>query len=460
MTQLSLPTTELRDYQKPLFDDIVNGNKEVIIANCHRRSGKTTSICAGLSVKAFLKPMYCVLLAPTLRLARRIYVDNIMSGTGQPIYKSIFPDELVKSWNSQEMKLTVKTQCGNESVIAFAGSDVPDAITGTNPEFVGLDEFAVNRYPEIFNVTVYPIIKENGGQCVIYSTPRGYNHFYRQIQASHNSDKWSYHFWPCDYTWGKGGTINPDDIRADIEAGVLDEQKAMQEFFCTFSDKGSDEVFAPELIEECMQRRSDTQLILSPFCSVGVDPARLGPDLSVIATRIGYDWKRIPIKTWRKTDVVQLAQYVDDHCREYNVHALCVDAVGVGGGVGDMCRRTYRLPARDINFGGKASLPKIFKNKRTELICRLAEIMKRPDCVLPDSERLRQELHTVRYKERDDSILEITPKSEMKEALGRSSDEFDAVLLSLAANEPAGFKSNGVGGVGSSTRQTEADYDG
>lgn len=166
------------------------------------------------------------------------------------------------------------------------------------------------------------------------------------------------------------------------------------------------------------------------------DVARFGSDSTVIILWSGLRAEKI--LQFQDLAVTQTAEKIRTLKNQFNVpvSSICIDQDGVGGGVCDL------LPGV-VNFtnGGKP-IPRLgkdqnFTNLKSQCYFRLAELINEREifisCENPTiKERITQELEQVRLKNSDsDGKLSVISKKEVKEAIGRSPDISDALMMRI-----------------------------
>jgi len=183
---------------------------------------------------------------------------------------------------------------------------------------------------------------------------------------------------------------------------------------------------------------------------VGVDVAYGGQDETCIGVRIGGCMTAL--HRYRHADTVETADYAALHLTPDA--SVVVDVIGIGAGVYDTLRRYRRDPiganpdgtaryavpptARVIPFNAAASTEmtdKIgefkFRNDRAAAWWRFREKLdpsRGSKIMLPDDERLIEELTAVKYKHLAGGVILIESKDEIRKRLGRSTDSADAVI--------------------------------
>ena len=223
-TQVKLDKFKPRPYQLEICRAFEEKKFKKMIIVLPRRAGKDI-VCFNLLVRSAFKRIgtYYYLLPEAVQ-ARRVMFDGLTS-EGQRILDFI-PEELIKSINIQQMKITLV----NGSIIQFVGSERFDSLRGTNPVGCVFSEFAY-QHPQAYP-TLRPILLNNQGWALFISTPFGENHFHQLYEiAQRNPDEW----YSCFMTVAETGHISEEDIRKEIESGEISPDMAEQEYYCSFS---------------------------------------------------------------------------------------------------------------------------------------------------------------------------------------------------------------------------------
>lgn len=160
---------------------------------------------------------------------------------------------------------------------------------------------------------------------------------------------------------------------------------------------------------------------------LGVDPAHGGNDKAVIYLRQGLHTKKLG--EWQiTTDDVWFAKIVADFEDQHQADAVFID-YGYGTGihsVGSNWGRTWQL----IQFGSGSTDPEM-ANKRGEMYNAVKAWLKEGGSI-PDQD-VADELSASEYKVRlKDSKKVLQEKEEIKEVLGRSPNDADALALTFA----------------------------
>jgi len=219
---IRLDKFKLRDYQKPIWDALENRGYRKVICILPRRAGK--DICAwNYCIRTCLKRTCMITyVLPTYRQAKSVIWDAIASDGVKFI--DFIPRELIKSMNSQDMKIFFK----NGSLLQCIGGESYDrSIRGTNPYGVVFSEYAYmdrNAY-----LTARPILAANNGWALFIGTPYGCNHFFDlYTEGTRYSDEWFVYKLTTDDTQH----IPIEELEKERRA--MSEELFMQEYYTSF----------------------------------------------------------------------------------------------------------------------------------------------------------------------------------------------------------------------------------
>jgi len=193
-----------------------------------------------------------------------------------------------------------------------------------------------------------------------------------------------------------------------------------------FPSASSMQFIPSDLVEDARLRRTE-RFSHEPLI-LGVDVARFGDDLSVIAVRKGRDASTYPWKKFRNLDTMQLASRVSEAMSEYKADAVFVDGGGVGGGVVDRLRQ-LSVNCIEVNFGQKADDARYF-NKRAQMWGRMKDWFN--GGAIPDNRELYDDLIGVEYGYTITNQIQLEKKEDMKKRGLASPDFGDALALTFA----------------------------
>lgn len=318
-------------------------------------------------------------------------------------------------------------QLPNEARIWVCGADNPDALRGTYADGVVLDEYAQIK-PDVFAQIIRPMLLSREGWVVFMGTPKGQNSFFDLFnQAQKNAQREPSVWWVGVFRAGESGVIAPAELarlQAETPQAVF-----RQEYLCDFT-ASAENILIPidSVLAACRREVKPEDIRYAPKI-IGVDPARFGADRSVIFCRQGVK----AFAPWVGTDLDQmaLAARVAREIECFHPDAVFIDS-GCGSGVIDRLRQLGYRNIVEVPFGGSASKPAQYANKRAEMWGEMAQWIQTVGS-LPEVPDLKTDLCQVCYDYDAQGRLRLESKDKLKERTGKSPDLADALALTFAA---------------------------
>lgn len=236
-TEIYLDKFKPRDFQMPICHALENLGFKKLLLILPRRAGKDL-VCWNLLIRAAIrKPGTYFYMLPSYTHAKLVIWDSCTNSGFK--FLDFIPKELIKSTNSQELKITLI----NGSIIKLLGSDNFDSIVGSNPSFIVMSEYALAdpRALQFFR----PILNANNGTIIINSTPRGRNHLYDLYQIARESPDW----YCCKLTLNETKHISWEEIQKEIDSGEISLELAQQEYLVSF-DRGAEGSYYAKYIDK------------------------------------------------------------------------------------------------------------------------------------------------------------------------------------------------------------------
>lgn len=231
-----------------------------------------------------------------------------------------------------------------------------------------------------------------------------------------------------------------------------------------FPDELEEGVFTREMIDAAGKRwisRQKAGLEEAEPLVAALDPARHGPDASVLAIRRGETLDEL-IAWEGRGDTMELAANVADALRDRGFAAyrkglrqkdefgrpervgeqpargrVVVDEVGVGGGVADrLSEAGFRVDG--YNGGRSPNDGEQFHNRRSEAYWTLRERLVEGETALPPDSRLRNELLAVKWRATPQGKVQLERKVDLKARIGESPDRADAAVMAFAERRQSG----------------------
>ncbi len=223
MKRIKIPNRwQPRSYQMDLWRYLENGGKRAV-AVWHRRAGKDSLALNWTAVAAMKRVGVYWHMLPLQTQARKVVWDAI-DKQGRRVIDQVFPPELRKSANAQEMKIELL----NGSVWQCVGSDSYNSLVGANPVGVVFSEYSIAD-PAAWDF-IRPILAENEGWSLFIYTPRGRNHGLSLFETAQSTSGWFAQKLGVSET----KAIPAGAVEAERAAG-MDEATIQQEFYCSFN---------------------------------------------------------------------------------------------------------------------------------------------------------------------------------------------------------------------------------
>jgi hypothetical protein len=204
-----------------------------------------------------------------------------------------------------------------------------------------------------------------------------------------------------------------------------DSDEARIEVYGDFPKTGDDQFISPAVVEEAFHR----PLYKDPTAPViiGVDPARGGPDSTVIVVRQGRDI--ISLMRYKGEDTMSIVGYVIDAINEFQPAMTVIDEGGLGYGVLDrLVEQKYKV--KGVNFGWNAKKPRMWGNKRAEMWGAMRDWLRTAS--IPSDRRLKDDFTGPKKKPDSAGIIYLEGKKEMKARGLASPDAADAIAVTFA----------------------------
>ena len=310
----------------------------------------------------------------------------------------------------------------NQAVIRIFGSDNAEALRGLRLDGAVLDEVS-NIRPETWQDVVQPCLSDRLGWCIFIGTPSGINLFSQLYYNALELDDWT----AKRFTVYDTQSIHPNEVerlRRDMS-----ESSFAREYLCDFSAAGDDQLIALADTEEASKRIYQATDVKHSPTILGIDPARFGDDRSVVFRRQGRQAYK-PV-VYRGIDNMELAARVANLIEEHDPDAVFCDS-GAGGGVIDRLRQ-LSYDVIEIPFGGKATKPEKYINRRSEMWWLMKEWVEEGGAI-PNDAALKQELSTPIYWYDNIGRRVLESKDQIKKRLqgAGSPDLADALALTFA----------------------------
>lgn len=334
--------------------------------------------------------------------------EVLMQECTNRLYEILKPEEF--QVHKGMMKITYK-----KGTIYFASYETPDAIRGyTEISLAILDEAALAD-PEI--MTILPFCMRGKGivpKLVMISTPRGQNWLTRFVKENNV---------PLITATTKDNKFITDEQIALMRKSCVSESAWRREYFgeeCEDVDNGT--IFTSDMFDNAP--KSGTTI------TIGCDPSGFGHDLNSLVLRKGNT-----IEKYHKVQVCaakDLFAVIKTWIYEYgksNLSAINIDAA-YGSALYELLMSSEFAGFTNlVSFGGSADEAS-YANQRAQIYMRTKQFINENGLNGVD-ETAKNEFLATKYVLNARDKIQLIPKEDIKQAIGRSPDTADSIALTF-----------------------------
>ena len=409
-------------WQAEFLTAIQSGERRISIRSGHGTGKSTAASWAMLWYLLFRYPVKVVVTAPT---------------SGQ-MFDALFAE--LKRWVNElpaplKEILDVKSDrishkaAPSEAfcVCRVARPETPEALAGihsSNVLLIADEASAVSQ--KVFEAAAGSMSGENACTVLLGNPTRSSGFFFDTHHRQ--ADQW----WTRRVSCVDSPRVSEDYVKEMAQRYGEDSNQFRVRVLGQFPLTDDDTAISLDLCEAAMSR--DVVITENEPILWGLDVARYGSASSVLCKRQGRKVLAIT-KLASNLDLMQLTGAVVaefESCQPRNQpQQICVDSIGVGGGVCDRLRE-LGLPAMGINTSEAPSLRGTYLNLRAELWFKLKGWLETREVSLPKNDTLLAELVAVKYKYTSSGKMQLESKAEMQKRGVASPDHGDALVLTFA----------------------------
>lgn len=203
-----------------------------------------------------------------------------------------------------------------------------------------------------------------------------------------------------------------------------------------FSDNSDEGMIPLSWIRKAIERWKNTENVLGQTGTsyAGVDVARMGQDVTVLALRTAFTLKTI--YEFRKSRTTETAGRITTLCKD---HIVNIEMDGLGAAVYDMLRENGFPNVRPVHPNGKTwmrdrSGELEFLNVRAAMWWYMRELLDPDngyDMRLPPHALMMSDLSAPVWEQTSTGKIKLESKLDLRKRIGRSTDVGDAVCLSF-----------------------------
>src|SRR3989304_2430407 len=225
----------LRSYQKPLWDAVLNKGKKESYALWHRGAGKDFT-CLNIVIEAMKRKVgFYPYFFPTYEQGKEILWNGIDNNGNR--FLSYFPEHLRIRTIQDEMRIEFK----NGSIFRIMGTGDLESVNkkrGLNIDGAVMSELAWHR-SDIWDNVLRPSVQKKDGWVIFNTTPWGKNHAKRMYDNASGSEDWFCQKLTIDDTKkdGLGEDGSPVVLQTYIDKLRRDgtpEETIRREYYCSF----------------------------------------------------------------------------------------------------------------------------------------------------------------------------------------------------------------------------------
>lgn len=203
---------------RPQFEMFHKRTSRFTCMVCHRRAGKTVACVNELVIRAMYtskKNARFSYIAPTYAQAKDVAWSYLK--------------EAVQDFAIEIRESDLRVILPNGAFITLYGSDNQDRLRGIYHDGIILDEYGDCR-PSLWGEVIFPSLMDRNGWAVFIGTPKGKNHFYKQMEKAKASDDWFTLVLRADTS----GVFSEEQLALAIKEYEGRESEYEQEMLCSF----------------------------------------------------------------------------------------------------------------------------------------------------------------------------------------------------------------------------------
>lgn len=326
-------------------------------------------------------------------------------------------------------KMEIRLNCHTAYFYSAEKSNIDNVRGLTNIKALVMDEAALAS-KEFLDVAMATLRGEGIGDPRIYmmSTPKGGKNFFSKIIRETPPEDIE-----IIYARSRDNTTLSEKFFRSLEA-TYSGTFARQELEGEILDSDTpDQLFPSTIIMQMMARQSAYSEFDIPV--IGVDMARYGDDSTTAYLRRGRNV--IKLFSITKCDSFAVYESLRMAMLQYNLkkERTIFNFDGTGGfasGIVDLMKKSGYI-VNELHFNSMTNVTSdYFANLRTMMYFNFSEASKR-GLSIPNDEKVEMQLSCLRYFIDGGGKRRLYPKEQMKEVLGYSPDDIDAIALTFAS---------------------------
>lgn len=407
-------------WQCELMDAVAKGTRRISVRAGHG-VGKSTCcswlllwhLCTRMPQKAVVTAPTAGQLFDALFSELKHWANKLPSSLRDNI--EIFSDRIVQKGAPESSFISART----------SSAERPEALAGIHSEHVLLIADEASAIPEAVFESAAGSMSGHAATTILIGNPtRNTGLFFR----THHQLKGD---WKTLHVSCLDNPLVSTDFVSQIKETYGEGSNAYRvRVLGEFALRDDDSLIPADLVDAAMSR--DVVLDQNADLIYGVDIARFGSDRTVICKRRGN--VVVEFRHWSGEDLMGTVGRIVHEAKGDRPAFICVDTVGLGGGVADRLREIQGLGANivDVNVSESVAMNQQAARLRDELWLSAKTWLESRAVKLPKDDDLRAELIGPTYTFTSNGKIKVEGKSEMKRRGMRSPDLADALCLSFA----------------------------
>ena len=403
--------------QLAVFQDINNGVKDIAVKSGHG-TGKTTLLAIVIIwVGLFKYDSKIPATAPTAPQLIRLLLPEVRK------WRDALPVQLKEAITVKSDSISFTT--GNICIPRTARKEAPEGLQGFHATFLTWIIDEASGVPNIiFEVIDGSLTGDNHLRIMTANPTRTDGFFYDAFHT--NRSLWSCHTFNAEDSENVSkSSVDRKRIQYGIDSDAY-RVRVLGEF-----PRGNTNAVIPLYIIEDAQSREEYNTTGAEIW--GLDYADAGDDNTILVKRTGnyfYEKVKCPVSGSHRQELTMSWLAVQYSQAKKKPKAIFVDAIGEGSGLISAANRpVYKnVPVVPVKVSWAADDTDLYFNKRTELYYRLKEALEDEGRLMHDDSMVG-ELSAQEFTFTTKGQLQLIPKKDIKESLGRSPDIADAMAL-------------------------------
>ena len=409
-------------WQEELLTAVNDGTRRLSVRSGH---GTGKSAVASWTMLWYLTTRYPVKIVVTAPTSAQLY-DALFAETKR--WFAELPHALQECYDVKSDRIAHKAAPSDAFCAArVSKKEVPESLQGVHSDNVLLICDEASGIPETIFEAASGSMSGTNACTILLGNPTRSSGFFFDTHHRQSAEWWTRKVSSIDSPRVSDEFVREMSIRYGEHSNAF-RVRVLGEFPVTDDDT----ILGLELCESAMDR--EVEVLEDEPVIWGLDVARFGSASSVLCKRQGR--KVISLTRYKGLDLMSLSGAImaewESLLPRQRPQQICVDSIGVGGGVVDRLRE-LDLPVVGINTSESPAMRQTYLNLRAELWFKVKAWLEARDCQLPRDDTLLAELVSIKYKFTSSGRMQIESKEQASKRGLPSPDSGDALCLTFAS---------------------------